>query len=206
MSKSKLEEEVVNYSTAWTRKHSHIINARRRKQHRTLEGCIKRMYNGIKYRPKWCRGYQGRGRECSISFDRFRDLCLKKFKVQALFDQWESSGFIRKLALSVDRVDNSRGYSEDNIQVITVSENSSKTHRVDIPKPGVADITKERRCYVCREVLPLEAFNKDKARLFGRGHECRTCSRRRGHKKYYALKAILTKEYLEQLCGKEGKS
>jgi hypothetical protein len=43
-----------------------------------------------------------------------------------LFDNYELSGYDRKLAPSVDRIDSNIGYSIDNIEFITHSENSRR--------------------------------------------------------------------------------
>ena len=43
-----------------------------------------------------------------------------------LFKEWEESGYEYKLTPSIDRIDNSRGYDLDNIQFLTLSENSKK--------------------------------------------------------------------------------
>lgn len=46
-----------------------------------------------------------------------------------LYKQWEESGFAQRLAPSVDRIDNSVGYTPENMRWITQSENSSKGNR-----------------------------------------------------------------------------
>lgn len=43
-----------------------------------------------------------------------------------LYEQWEHHDFDHKYAPSVDRMDNSLGYTADNIQWLTVSDNSHK--------------------------------------------------------------------------------
>ena len=44
-----------------------------------------------------------------------------------IYNAWKATDFIdHKLALSVDRIDNTKGYTLDNIQFITVSKNSTK--------------------------------------------------------------------------------
>lgn len=43
-----------------------------------------------------------------------------------LFKKWKSSGYCLKLSPSLDRIDNSKGYTIDNIQIITQSENRKK--------------------------------------------------------------------------------
>lgn len=43
-----------------------------------------------------------------------------------LFEAYQQSGFERKLAPSVDRIDSSKGYTLDNIEWVTHSENSRR--------------------------------------------------------------------------------
>ena len=44
----------------------------------------------------------------------------------SLFKAWEDSGYNRKLTPSTDRVDSSLGYTLDNVEWITHSENSRR--------------------------------------------------------------------------------
>jgi hypothetical protein len=43
-----------------------------------------------------------------------------------LYSSWVDSGYSRRLSPSIDRVDSTKGYTLDNIQFITHSENSTK--------------------------------------------------------------------------------
>jgi len=46
-----------------------------------------------------------------------------------LFKQWEEAGYSKKLTPSIDRLDDYKGYSFDNIQLMTWEENKQKSHR-----------------------------------------------------------------------------
>lgn len=48
-----------------------------------------------------------------------------------LWSGWQANGYKKKYAPSVDRKDNSKGYSLDNIQLITHGDNSFKGHHID---------------------------------------------------------------------------
>lgn len=66
------------------------------------------------------------GREY-LSKDEWTEWCKKTQKTfMSLWYNWVESGYKRKLAPSVDRIDNSKGYTPDNMQWITQSQNSSK--------------------------------------------------------------------------------
>lgn len=43
-----------------------------------------------------------------------------------LFENWKQSGYERKLTPSVDRIDSSVGYTLDNMEFVTMSENSRR--------------------------------------------------------------------------------
>lgn len=53
----------------------------------------------------------------------FYEFSLSNNKFNKLFDYWESVDYERRLTPSIDRIDPKRGYSIDNIQWITFSEN-----------------------------------------------------------------------------------
>lgn len=46
-----------------------------------------------------------------------------------LFDGWEASGFIKNLSPSIDRLDDYKPYSLENIRLVTWQENNTKNHR-----------------------------------------------------------------------------
>jgi hypothetical protein len=46
-----------------------------------------------------------------------------------LYDIWASNGYDRTLAPSVDRVDDSKGYTYGNIRLVTWAENDAQAHK-----------------------------------------------------------------------------
>jgi len=62
-------------------------------------------------------------RECFYAWAKTNPVFL------AMFSMWESSGYDRKLTPTVDRVESSLGYTIDNMQWLTHSQNSSKGAR-----------------------------------------------------------------------------
>ena len=72
---------------------------------------------------------------------------------------------------SVDRIDNTKNYSLDNIQMIPLSENRVKDKIK--AKDGMCE------CYMCKEVKPIESFAKDKRRKNGYATICKRCDSKR---------------------------
>lgn len=81
---------------------------------------------------------------------------------------------------SIDRIDNSKGYSMDNIQLIKLKENIGKDHRK--AKNGMC------KCYRCHEVKPLTEFVKDSRSYNGYATICKECERKRSVEKYHRRK------------------
>ena len=64
------------------------------------------------------RSAKRRGKDFSLTFEEYRDFAVKTDYAKL---KGKSS-----LSLSIDRKDNSKGYSADNIQCLTIRENSRK--------------------------------------------------------------------------------
>lgn len=71
---------------------------------------------------------------------------------------WDQDAASHGDRLSVDRIDATLGYSNDNIQIITVSENSLKSHRESYLTAEVREILARRRGE------PAEAWHMDEGK------------------------------------------
>lgn len=97
------------------------ISFKRIFQHRY--GSMKQRVDG-----KATRKYRVEGYDICTK-EQFYEWCqdnsnMNKFK--KLHKEWEISGFDRKLTPSIDRINNNRGYTVDNMQWITLTNNSRK--------------------------------------------------------------------------------
>lgn len=72
---------------------------------------------------------------------------------------------------SVDRIDRTRDYSLDNIQLIPLAEN--------IRKDKVKAENGNCECYKCKQTKPLHLFAKDKRRENGHSTICKECDSKR---------------------------
>ena len=101
-------------------------NASTKKYEKTPKGFIMRIYRNMKSR---ITGVQKdkyhlySGKEL-LSKENFYSWALNNPVFETMFKEYENSGFNRKLAPTVDRIDSSKGYSFDNIRWVTHSENS----------------------------------------------------------------------------------
>ena len=99
-----------------------------KKYEKTVNGFLMRLYRNMKSR---INGVQKQkyhlyeGKEL-LGKNEFYDWAKSNGTFVRLFEEYEKSGYDRKLAPSVDRVDTSKGYEIDNIEFVTHSENSRR--------------------------------------------------------------------------------
>ncbi len=97
------------------------------KKSRTKEGFVSNLYWYIKNRIKTKPSYKDR--KLQFSREWFVKFALNDIYFNKLYSDWISSGRIYRLTPSVDRINNSKDYSKDNIQFLTVSDNSRKNNK-----------------------------------------------------------------------------
>lgn len=103
-------------------------NASTLKYEKTKKGFLMRLYRNMKSRVEGVHKekfhlYAG----CSLlPKEIFYEWSLASEVFHQLFEEWEQSGYERKLAPSVDRVDSFRGYELGNMEWVTMSENSRR--------------------------------------------------------------------------------
>lgn len=99
-----------------------------KKYEKTVNGFLMRLYRNMKSR---IRGVQKEkyhlyeGKEL-LDKNEFYDWAKSNGTFVRLFEEYEKSGYDRKLAPSVDRIDSSKGYEISNMEFVTHSENSRR--------------------------------------------------------------------------------
>ena len=98
------------------------------RQRKSISRILSHRYNGIKMR---CKGTKSREYRVTgtkyLSKSEWQEWCEEtKEKFMYLYKIWEASGYERRYCPSVDRIDNKRGYTKDNIQWLTLAENCRK--------------------------------------------------------------------------------
>jgi len=103
-------------------------NKTTKKYEKTKMGFLVRCYRNMKSRINGVQKakfhlYEGKQLMDKLEFYNYS---LSNDTFHFLFDVWERSEYDRKLTPSLDRVDSSKGYSLDNIEWVTHSENSRR--------------------------------------------------------------------------------
>ena len=98
---------------------------------RTLGGVRTMLYRRIVDRVK-CNPYYTHRKLCFSEQEFRKFLKSNRATLLSLYKGWVKSGFKKKFAPSLDRIDGNEDYTLDNIQLITTSENVSKSNRVRI--------------------------------------------------------------------------
>lgn len=121
------------------------------KQHQRRKGSIT-YHLQVKYSLMKRRAIRKQMTICSQ--EEFMAFGLADMHLKELISIWIDSGFQRKLSPSIDRIDNTKGYTLENMQFITHSQNVSKGNR-EAPRSGAM----------------AQAANKKKIRLIKENQE-----------------------------------
>jgi hypothetical protein len=103
-------------------------NANTKRYEKTKKGKLMRMYRNMLSRidgvqKKKAHLYAGKQ---ILTRDEFYEWALSSVQFHELFDAWEKSNYDRRLSPSVDRVNSSLGYTVENMEWVTHSENSRR--------------------------------------------------------------------------------
>lgn len=88
---------------------------------RTKEGLIMCMFKS-----QLTNSRRRKHRMPDYTLTELRNWCLKQSKFDNLYDKWVNSNYNKMLIPSLDRIDDSKHYSFDNVQLMTWKENREK--------------------------------------------------------------------------------
>jgi len=103
-------------------------NAITKKYEKTKKGKLMRMYRNMQSRVSGIQKKKAHlyaGKEI-LNRDEFYEWALSSRDFHELFEKWENSKYDRKLSPTVDRIDPNFGYTIENMQWLTHSENSRR--------------------------------------------------------------------------------
>lgn len=107
---------------------SRTDNRSTKKYEKTHKGFLMRLYRNMESRVngiQWTKSHLYVGKNL-LSRQEFYDWAFNSDEFFHLFMDYTDSGFDRKFAPSVDRKDSSKGYIIENMEWVTMSENSRR--------------------------------------------------------------------------------
>ena len=119
------------YYKQWAREHKKKLGYVRTQQRyqRTPGGFLVRLYRNMKSRVTGIQTIKFHlygGKELLDKL-HFYEWARANKEFWRLYEQWVASGYVQKLTPSVNRIDSKRGYTLDNMEWLTHSQNSALT-------------------------------------------------------------------------------
>ncbi len=115
---------------AWQREYrKRTGNVHTKAYEKTPKGFLMRLYRNMKSRIEGIQKHKAHlyeGKSLDFTCEEFYDWAFQQESFLEMFDAYRDSGWDRKLCPSIDRIDSSKGYSFDNIEWVTHSENSRR--------------------------------------------------------------------------------
>jgi hypothetical protein len=122
--KRRLRNKKYNDSVKGKAKNKETITA----YTKTVKGFVMRLYRNMKNRVTGVnksRTHLYLGKDL-LPLEEFYTFAFGSALFYQLFGAYKESGWDRKLAPSIDRIDSSKGYTLDNMEWVTMSENSRR--------------------------------------------------------------------------------
>ena len=120
-------------SENYKKNREYYIEYDKKRQRHSIDRIFSHRYNGLKARSEVDYSHSNGGHKYRVTGMAY--LSRKEFMAWAqvnmdtfmnLYNEWSKSGYNTKLMPSIDRIDNKKGYTSDNMQWLSRSENSRK--------------------------------------------------------------------------------
>lgn len=105
-----------------------------KKYQRTPKGVLNTIYRNQKTKQK------RKGIKVNYTYEEFKNRYLKDKKYLELYNNWVKSGYLSDYKPSFDRIDNTKDYSFNNLQIITWKENNLKGRTECYKKVNMYDL------------------------------------------------------------------
>lgn len=155
-------------------------NLYKKKYRTTFQGVVSRIYESQITNSK------ARGHHSPLyTKDELNSWLLNDWLFGLLYDNWCNCGYLKDMKPSIDRLDDSKGYSFDNIQVMTCKENIDKS-RLDMrngklisskPQKAVVQFTKDG--IFIKEFV--SAYEASRQTSINQGNICQCCLNKNHH-------------------------
>lgn len=118
---------------------------RARNANKTKKKRIYSMYGSMISRCNSVKSYKHRN--VHFTFKEFQEF-IRVSDFNTVYNRWVTSGYQYKLSPSVDRINNNNDYKLNNIQIITIGENSAKKQSINGEQCTYSKLTKKQVVYI----------------------------------------------------------
>lgn len=116
-------EERSIYNKKYSEDNKESLKCKTKKRNRTKEGLVSLVYLSQIFSSK-----RRNHKLPTYSKEMLKEWVFKQTNFEQLYNNWVNSGYKKKLKPSVDRLNDYKGYSFCNIQLITFGQNNRKSH------------------------------------------------------------------------------
>ena len=123
----KNKERILEYKKQYYAEHGEEINARRQEKIRNIKKHSDLTYSFLNKRILNCQArYKNIGKNCSLTTEELLELIPKDLKCPVFGTKFLFGRGLNQSSMSIDRIDNNKGYHKNNIVVVSFKANTMK--------------------------------------------------------------------------------